>query len=103
MMIEYIRYSLGSHRPEEFAQAWQKAFAWLRASPQCLGYEVTQCADDAPADHIVRLLWTSREGHLEGFRKGPNFRPFLETIRPFIGEITEMRHYEMVAPDWVRS
>ena len=31
---------------------------------------------------------------MDGFRKGPHFRDFLSEIRPFIGEIVEMRHYE---------
>jgi hypothetical protein len=30
---------------------------------------------------------------MKGFRGGPNFPPFLAAIRPFIPEITEMRHY----------
>ena len=42
----------------------------------------------------VRLVWDSVEGHMEGFRKGPNFPPFLAAIRPFIPQIDEMRHYE---------
>ena len=30
---------------------------------------------------------------MNGFRRGPHFPPFLAAIRPFIGEIEEMRHY----------
>ena len=31
---------------------------------------------------------------MQGFRKGAHFPAFLAAIRPFIGEIAEMRHYE---------
>ena len=53
--------------------------------------------------YIVRLLWDSVEGHMEGFRKGPNFPPFLAAIRPFIPQIDEMRHYEYVGGPWHRD
>ena len=33
------------------------------------------------------------EAHLHGFRRGPAFPAFLAAIRPYIGDIAEMRHY----------
>jgi hypothetical protein len=30
---------------------------------------------------------------MAGFRRGPDFPPFLVAVRPFISEIVEMRHY----------
>ncbi len=49
------------------------------------------------------IVWRSARDHLEGFRKGPHFPPFLELIRPFIGEMVEMRHYEPTAVTWRRA
>ena len=34
---------------------------------------------------ILRIEWTSADGHMQGFRKSPQFPPFLAAIRPFIG------------------
>jgi hypothetical protein len=31
---------------------------------------------------------------MEGFRRSPEFQAFLGHVRPFIGAIEEMRHYE---------
>ena len=50
----------------------------------------------------VRILWSSTHEHLNGFRKGPNFPPFLDAIRDFIPEIEEMRHYA-VTDSWTRN
>ena len=53
---------------------------------------LTRCAED-PGSLILRLEWQSPEAHLQGFRKGPHFRPFVAAIGQFVGEIAEMRHY----------
>ena len=101
MIREYIRYELKTHSAEELIAAYRAAGEHLQASPQCLGYELTRCAD-AEASVIMRILWTSARDHMDGFRKGPNFSPFLALIRPFIGEIAEMRHYEETGVAWQR-
>jgi hypothetical protein len=44
----------------------------------------------------------STEKHLQGFRRGPNFPPFLAAIRDFVPEIAEMRHYRPVGVEWRR-
>ena len=92
MTVEYIRYSLTQHKPAELIAAYAEAGQHLTAAPECLGYELTQCAEDA-GSFILRIDWISAEAHMQGFRKGPHFPPFLALIRPFISEITEMRHY----------
>lgn len=102
MTTEYIRYNLGEHSAEEFVAAYERAAEHLRNSPECLGYELQQCEEE-PQRFILRIDWTSTEAHLEGFRKGPNFRPFLAQIRSFIDEIEEMQHYESTSIQWVRS
>ena len=94
MIVEYIRYALTSHSGEELTEAYRKAAEQLEASPEALGWELTRCAED-PTQYILRIEWTSAEGHMEGFRRSPGFQPFLAAIRPFIGEIAEMRHYEL--------
>ena len=93
MVVEYIRYALTSHSGEELVEAYREAARHLEAAPEALGWELARCTED-PTQFILRIEWDSAEGHLEGFRKGAHFPPFLAAIRPFIGEIAEMRHYQ---------
>lgn len=100
MTIEYTRYALTTHAPDALIAAYAEAGQHLQASPECLGYELTQCEED-PKSFVLRIRWASTEAHLQGFRKGPNFPPFLAAIKAFIPEIAEMRHYQAKA-EWTR-
>ena len=102
MTVEYIRYDLAAHEPEALVDAYVIAAAALRAAPECLALELTRC-EEAPRSFILRIEWRSTAAHLEGFRKGPHFPPFLAAIKPFIGEIAEMRHYAPTPVAWRRS
>jgi heme-degrading monooxygenase HmoA len=93
MIVEYIRYALNEHGGDELVAAYGRAQQQLDASPNALAWELASCAED-PSAYVLRIEWDSAEGHMDGFRKGPHFAAFLSEIRPFIGEIVEMRHYE---------
>ena len=101
MVVEYIRYRLSSHSAEDLLGAYRLAADHLRAAPECLSFEIGHCEEDE-AYVTVRILWSSTGDHLKGFRKGPNFPPFLDGIRDFIPEIEEMRHYS-IADSWTRD
>jgi quinol monooxygenase YgiN len=92
MIVEYIRYELGEGQGNAFEAAYAQAAPSLDASPHCLAYELTRCVD-APASYILRIEWDSAEGHMQGFRRGPEFPAFFAAIRPYVGQIAEMRHY----------
>jgi quinol monooxygenase YgiN len=92
MIVEYVRYELGEGRGEAFEAAYAQAAAALDASPNCLAYELTRCVE-ARDSYILRIEWDSVEGHMQGFRRGPEFPAFFAAIRPYVGEIAEMRHY----------
>lgn len=102
MITEYIRYKLTSHSLEDLVSAYAKAADHLKAAPECHGFDLAQCQDE-PNCLTLRILWASTSGHLEGFRKGPHFPPFLALIRPFISEIDEMRHYSPTDVVWTRD
>ena len=102
MSTEYIRYELASHSEEEFLAAYVKASEHLKAAPECMSYTMRQCEEDARA-FILEIQWQSTQAHLDGFRKGPNFPPFLSHVRPFIAEIGEMRHYCSTGLAWSRA
>lgn len=96
MIVEYIRYELSAHEPEALIAAYAKASEQLDAAPECIDYELAQCNENARS-MILRIRWQSADAHMNGFRTGPNFPPFLANIRAFIGEIVEMRHYSVTS------
>jgi quinol monooxygenase YgiN len=91
MVIEYIRYEVTD--ADALVLAYQEASNALDASPHCLSYELSRCTEE-PSWFLLRIEWDSTEGHLQGFRKSPEFARFLQAVRPFLSQIREMRHYE---------
>jgi len=92
MIVEYIRYEVED--ASALIEAYEAARRSLDASPHCLAYDLSRCSEE-PRSLILRIEWVSTEAHLEGFRKSAEFGPFLAAVRPFIGQIREMRHYEL--------
>ena len=101
MIVEYIRYTIDAARADAFVTAYATAAESLRASPECLGYELTRCTE-ARDSFILRILWDSADAHLKGFRTGAHFAPFFAAIKPYVKDITEMRHYELSDVRWSR-
>ena len=96
MIVEYIRYRVPEESSLPFEDAYRRAGAWLEASPHCQRYEVAGCQEEAGL-YIVRIEWDSTEGHLSGFRTSPEFRRFSAAVRPYVGHIEEMHHYDVKA------
>ena len=96
MVIEYVRYKMPADKADDFMSAYATAGAALRQSRHCLGFELSRCVEE-PASFILRIEWDSVEGHMNGFRKSPEFRAFFASVRPFVGNLEEMRHYERTA------
>jgi quinol monooxygenase YgiN len=94
MVVEYIRYEIAEGRRDAFVAAYRDAARDLGASKHCRRYEVTQCTED-PSSFVVRIEWDSVEGHIQGFRKEPEFGPFFTKVKPFFDDIKEMRHYAL--------
>ena len=101
MINEYIRYTISSDSADAFVTAYLHAVESLRASAHCLGYELSRCTEDLD-QFILCIRWDSTEGHLAGFRKSPEFSSFFAAIKPYVGQIQEMRHYA-VELAWSRS
>lgn len=94
MIIEYIRYEVTD--ADALVSAYQQASRALDASAHCLSYELSRCTEE-PSWFLLRIEWDSADGHLQGFRKSPEFGPFLQAVRRFISQIREMRHYEQTS------
>ena len=93
-MVEYIRYLAQGERAAELIAAYATAAETLEADARCLAYEVTRGVEE-PDRVIVRIEWTSLTDHLEGFRRSAGFASFFAAVRPFFGDIEEMKHYEV--------
>ena len=93
MIVEYIRYTIPAERRAAFEGAYAAAAPALDASPHCLAYDVARCVKD-PTQYVLRIEWDSAAGHMQGFRQSPEFRTFFAAVRPYVGDIAEMRHYE---------
>lgn len=93
LLPEIIRYRIGADRADAFIEAYRKAGASLTASPHCSGYELLRSKKD-PTLFLLIIRWDSAEGHLQGFRKSEQFREFFAHIKPYVGDILEMEHYE---------
>ena len=101
MIVEYIRYGIEAAKAKAFLGAYEEAAKSLRASAHCLGYELSRCTE-APESFILRIQWDSAEGHMKGFRASLEFKPFFAAVQPFIENIAEMRHYEVLPLCWTR-
>ena len=94
VIVEYIRYTIADEQQEAFVEAYRQAAEPLDASAHCLSYELSRCTEE-PGSYILRIEWDSAEGHMQGFRRSPEFRRFFRHIQPYVGDIQEMRHYEL--------
>ena len=102
MIVEYIHYKIDPGRTEEFDDAYRRAGAVLDASPHCRRWETARSVDE-PVKQIVRIEWDSIEGHLQGFRRSADFKPFLAATGPFYNNIEEMTHYQVTANGSARA
>lgn len=89
---EIIRYKVSSEQQKEFLIAYTEAGKYLQASKYCIGYEIIQ-GDEEPNNFIVKIYWTSKEDHLNGFRRSAEFAAFLNLVKPYYSNIEEMKHY----------
>lgn len=90
---EYIRYRIPAAAVDAFEDAYRRAAGPLSTSPECVDFELSRCVEE-PESYILRITWTSMEDHLEKFRTSDAFQVFFAEIRPYVGAIEEMHHYE---------
>ncbi|MEO7193091.1 MAG: antibiotic biosynthesis monooxygenase family protein [Vicinamibacterales bacterium] len=102
MVNEYIRYRIPAEMRTAFQSDYEKAVEYLRASPVCLGYELSQCEEE-PDSFVLRISWQSTADHMGKFRGSAEFQGFLPLIRPYMPQIEEMRHYALTELRWNRS
>ena len=94
MVLEYVRYVVPAERSDEFEAAYGRAQEALSVSEHCRRWELARGVEE-PENYILRIEWDSLEGHEQGFRGSPEFKGFFEAVKPFFGQIQEMKHYEV--------
>jgi quinol monooxygenase YgiN len=99
---EIIRYNVPAAEHAGFEKAYEDAGQYLQASPYCLGYQVIH-GNEEPDHYIVIIHWTSRQDHLQLFRKETNFQSFFNLVKPFYNNIAEMKHYDPTPNQWIRK
>ncbi len=92
MTTEYLRYTIDAARQEAFLGDYRAAAAALMRSPYATAFDLCRCDEDA-SQFILKIEWTSAEDHLQRFRGSAEFRDFFAHIKPYLGDIAEMRHY----------
>ncbi|MGK9120247.1 antibiotic biosynthesis monooxygenase family protein [Olivibacter jilunii] len=100
--LEVIRYKIPEMQHKDFENAYAEAVKYLKASPYCLGYKLVH-GDEEPDNYIMFINWTSSEEHLNGFRKGSEFLPFLDLVKPFYNNVQEMKHYNSTSIQWTKK
>ena len=100
--VEIIRYAIPLEESVSFEKAYADAAIHLKASQYCLGYRLLH-GDEEPENYVLIIHWTSKEDHMNGFRKSAQFPPFFALIKPYYNNIREMKHYDITATDWNRS
>lgn len=102
MVNEYIRYRIPAETHAAFLSDYNRAAEYLRASPVCLGYELSQCEQEQNC-FVLRIAWQSTADHLGKFRGSQEFQGFLRLIRSYVPNIEEMRHYAPTDIRWNRD
>lgn len=100
--VEIIRYNIPHDQGAAFENAYAQAGKYLQQSPYCLGYQLIH-GNEEPDHYIVVIHWTSKDEHLQGFRKGPEFMPFFNLVKPYYNNIAEMKHYDLTPVQWARN
>lgn len=96
MIVEYLRYTIDEARQAAFISDYKHASIPLQKSAYCESYEFCQCVEE-PAKFMIRIQWTSADDHLQRFRGSEEFKEFFSHIKPYLGDIDEMRHYEAIS------
>lgn len=100
--VEIIRYDIPQNESDNFEKAYAEAGKHLQASKYCFSYEIIH-GNEEPNNYIVIIKWTSKEEHLQGFRKSAEFMPFFNLVKPFYNNIKEMKHYDLTPMNWKRE
>ncbi|NJO03338.1 MAG: antibiotic biosynthesis monooxygenase [Bacteroidia bacterium] len=100
--LEVIRYTIPESQHKNFENAYLEAGKYLKASPYCISYEIVK-GEEEPDNYILFIKWTSTDEHINGFRKSPEFAPFLNLVRPFYNNIQEMKHYKPTTIQWIKE
>ncbi len=99
--VEIIRYNILKENATSFESAYREAGKNLQNSPYCLGYTLLHGEDEE--NHFILTIQTSKEDHLDDFRKSAQFQAFFNLVKPYFKDIEEMKHYKQTSISWNRG
>ena len=102
LSVEIIRYNIPQEKAQSFEKTYSNAARYLQSSPYCVGYNILK-GEDEPNHYIVTIYWSSKEDHLNGFRKSDQFGSFFNLVKPFFNAIEEMKHYIETPMTWTKD
>jgi hemoglobin len=95
MIVEYTRYKIDESRCKSFEEDYVKAVDALMSSSHSIASELSHCTED-PNDYVLRIGWDSEKSHLKGFRSSPEVKTFFAMLKPYLKEIEQMRHHDVL-------
>ena len=95
MIVEIAIIRAKAGQADAMCRGFQAARAVIAQADGYRGSVFHQGIED-PQRFVLRIEWDSAEGHMGGFRSSPEFQTFLQAIGPFVHDIDEMRHYQVM-------
>ena len=92
MVVEYVRYVIAQSKRRAFEAAFERAEKDLKTSPHCSRYELSHCVEE-PQYYVLRIEWDSIDAHLRDFGASPEFRTYMDAMKPFLSEEQLKFHY----------
>ncbi|WP_291131638.1 hypothetical protein [Flavobacterium sp. UBA7682] len=95
MSIEYVRFRVDEKLRSDFIKTIKQACIILEEFGETLDVEFSQNTDDASL-FTWRVVWPSKEVHLEQFRNDRLYHDFHQLVEPYLFLILEMNHYNRI-------
>ncbi|MGI8827291.1 MAG: antibiotic biosynthesis monooxygenase family protein [Chloroflexota bacterium] len=95
MVIEIAVITIVPGQEKDFEVAFEKARAYLAASPGCLSYQLTRCIEH-PTRYVLRNEWATLADHTEVFRGSDAYQAYRDLVYPYYGAPPDVLHYHDV-------
>ena len=95
MILEHALLPVTPGREAEYEAAFAQAKALIKASPGCLGVQVSRCLEQ-PSQYLLLVQWETLEDHTEGFRGSPAFQQWRALLHHFYDPAPVVEHFTEV-------
>ncbi|PCJ56397.1 MAG: hypothetical protein COA79_19045 [Planctomycetota bacterium] len=96
MIVEYLNYKVPVDEQTNFILDWTNSLEIVQSSIHCQSTEFEQAIEE-PENFVIRIVWDSVEGHVNGFKKSESYEKAFEFIKQYSKFINpEIYHYKSV-------